>query len=145
MCIILDTNCWSSIFHPASEYYEEFKPVLDWIILGNGKIIYGGSKYKAELAKAPQYFRIFKLLKDKGRVILLKDEDVDKEQEKIEKKITDPDFDDPHLPAIVIVGSCLLICSVDKRSVKFVKNPLLYPKGIKAPKYYMGKRNVYNN
>lgn len=141
MCIILDTNCWNSIFQPTSIGYKEFKPVWDWITLGNGKIVYGGSKYMAELGKAPKYMKIFKLLKDRGRVIRLKDEDVDKEQERIGKIITDPDFDDPHLPAIVIVGKCLLICSADKRSIKFVKKSFLYPKGWKIPKYYMGERN----
>lgn len=60
----------------------------------------------------------------------------------MKKEITDKDFDDPHLPAIVIVSKCKVICSCDTRSVKFVTLPQLYPKGIDVPKYYTSKRNI---
>ena len=49
---------------------------------------------------------IINLLKNKGKAICVDKARVDKEQERIEKEITDKDFDDPHLPAIVIVAKC---------------------------------------
>lgn len=67
---------------------------------------------------------------------------VDKEQERIEKEITDRDFDDPHLPAIVIVSKCKVICSCDTRSVKFVTLPQLLSERNSIPKYYTSKRNI---
>lgn len=53
----------------------------------------------------------------------------------------DPDFDDPHLPAMVIVSKCQVICSVDNRSVRFVTNPKFYPDNIVIPKFFTGSRN----
>ena len=66
---------------------------------------------------------------------------VDAEQARIEKMVTDDDFDDPHIPAIVIVSKCKIICSVDARSIKYVAQSKLYPKGIDIPKYYTGVKN----
>jgi hypothetical protein len=52
MCIIIDTNRFSSIFEEENSDHDEFKPILDWIIFGKGKIVYGGTKYKQELTRA---------------------------------------------------------------------------------------------
>lgn len=141
MCIIVDTNCLAAVFERKSENHYQFAPVLEWIITGKGKLIYGGSKYLKELTRARRYIKIFNLLKDKGKAIPINKELVDKEQERIEKEITDKDFDDPHLPAIVIVSKCKIICSSDTRSIRFVTLPQLYPKGIDVPKYYTSDRN----
>lgn len=72
----------------------------------------------------------------------MNDSDVDAWQNIIGDKINNPDFDDPHLPAIVIVSKCRVICSVDTRSVRFVTDPHIYPKGVDVPKYYTSKKNV---
>lgn len=141
MCIIIDTNCFANLFKTNSEKHSEFKPVLDWILKGNGKAVYGGSKYRDELSKAHSYLKIFGLLNRYNRTLKIDDVIVDKEQARIESLITDPDFDDPHLPAIVIASSCRLICSEDIRSIRFVRDTKLYSKPLRAPKYYTGKRN----
>lgn len=142
MCVVVDTNCLASVFDCKSENHPQFAPVLEWIIHGKGKLIYGGSKYIGELYKAHKYIKIINELKKKGKAICVEKELVDREQERIEKEITDKDFDDPHLPAIVIVSKCKVICSCDTRSIKFVTLPQLYPKGIDVPKYYTSKRNI---
>lgn len=141
MCIIVDTNCFAPVFDRKSEKHDQFAPVLEWIISGKGKLIYGGSKYFEELKKASRYLKIINSLKKIGKAILVPKELVDKEQKRIEKKITDSDFDDPHLPAIVIVSKCKIICSSDTRSIKYVTQSKLYPKGIDIPKYYTGIKN----
>ncbi|MCC8198229.1 MAG: hypothetical protein LIP06_06550 [Tannerellaceae bacterium] len=141
MCIIIDTNTFANVFNANSVKHEQFKPVLDWIIKGNGKIVYGGSKYMGELKKAVSYLKIFRLLNQYGKAIKLNDEEVDAEQVKVEELINHPDFDDPHLPAIVIISSCKLICTGDTRSAKFVTNSILYKKKCHVPKYYTSKRN----
>lgn len=141
MCIIIDTNCLASVFDRKAEKHNQFAPVLEWIISGKGKLIYGGSKYLEELKKSRKYLRIINLLKSKGKAVLINKVLVDAEQKRIEKEITDDDFDDPHLPAIVIVSKCKIICSVDSRSIKFVTQSRLYPKGIDVPKYYTNIRN----
>lgn len=141
MCIIVDTNCLASVFDKKSDKHQEFEPVLEWITKGKGKFIYGGSKYLAELSKATKYLRIINILKKSGKTIIANKDIVDKEQKRIEQSITDEDFDDPHLPAIVIASKCKLICSVDTRSIKFVTCSKLYPKGIEVPKYYTSSKN----
>ena len=142
MCVIVDTNCFANVFSKTSERHKEFEPVLDWILNGKGKLIYGGTKYITELSKAPKYLRFINILKaKKNKVIVVDKEEVDEEQQRISALITDDDFDDPHLPAIVNVSRCRIICSSDTRSVKFVTDPKLYHNGVHPPVYYTGSRN----
>jgi hypothetical protein len=140
MCIIIDTNCFSSVFSRTSANHSEFKPVLNWIVCGHGKAVYGGSKYKEELKTAKHYLKIFRLLGTYNRLIKVDDNKVDAEQNRVEGIIIHPDFDDPHLAAIVIVSRCKLICSVDTRSIPHVTNRVLYNNQA-IPKYYTGLRN----
>lgn len=141
MCIIIDTNCFAAVFNRTSEKHSEFAPVLNWIICGNGKAVYGGTKYRNELTKAKRYLRIFGLLKQCHRLIMVNDNEVDIEQKRVESIIMQPDFDDPHLAAIVIVSRCKLICSEDVRSIPHVTNISLYARRSHVPKYYTGLRN----
>lgn len=142
MCVIVDTNTFGPVFDPANEKHAEFKLVLDWVLHGKGKFVIGGSKYMGELRKARRYSRIISILKVfKDKIIKLDDAAVDKEQKRIEGVEVDPDFDDPHLPAMVIVSKCQVICSVDNRSVRFVTNPKFYPDNFVIPKFFTGSRN----
>lgn len=142
MCIIVDTNTFGPVFDSGNEKHAEFKPVFDWVLYGKGKFVIGGSKYMGELRKAQKYLRIFGVLNIyRNKVIQLDTAEVDKIQKSIEAMVSDSDFDDPHLPAMVIVSKCRLICSDDSRSVRFVTNPHLYPDKVKTPKYYTGSRN----
>ena len=143
MCIIIDTNCLADVFNKESKRHKEFKPVLDWILHDIGKMVVGGSKYKDELRRNGTARRFVQILRQKAnKVILIEDNAVDNWQKKIEIKINHPDFDDPHLPAMVIVGKCHLICSGDLRSVEHVTRKDIYPKGIQPPKYYTRLRNA---
>ena len=142
MAIIVDANCLSNVFDKTCSEHEEFSPVYDWIISGKGKLVYGGTKYIEELSKLTRILRFINLLKNfKNKVVILDKDLVDAEQKRIEGLIDDPDFDDPHIPAMVIVSQCRLLCSRDARSERFVLNKMLYPRGVKPPKYYKGKQN----
>lgn len=141
MAIIIDTNCFANVFIRTSANHEQFKPVLDWVVNGKGLFVYGGSKYLNELKKAPKYLPILRFLKDVNKVYKGNTDNIDRIQSEIEANITDTDFDDPHLPAIVIDTKCKLICSEDKRSITFVKDKALYPKGFSSPVYYTSSRN----
>ena len=141
MPIILDTNCFANVFSAKSTKHEEFKPVLEWVKKGKGIFVYGGSKYIQELRTASKYLRIFRLLKDIKKIHEGNKEEIDKWEKEIKEKIKDQAFNDHHLSAIVIVTKCRIICSDDITSIKFVTNRDLYPKGIKKPKYYTGKKN----
>lgn len=141
MPIIIDINCLSSVFSQSSDDHKDFKPVLEWILFGKGKMVYGGTTYLKELSKAKKYLKIIQLLRDSNRVILGNHENVDKIEKEVIVIEKDDDFDDPHLLAIVVDTKCRLICSKDMRAVKFLKDPKFYPKGVKIPSFYSGKVN----
>jgi len=141
MCIIIDTNTFSSVFDGSSANHEEFKPVLDWIVVGSGKAVYGGSKYLEELRKAQKYLKIFRLLSDCKKTIKVDNSKVDSVEADLKSRVEHRDFDDPHLIAITIVSKCKLICSSDSRSYAFLKQPALYPKNFEKPKIYHSSAN----
>ena len=141
MPIIIDTNCFANVFSPKSNKHNEFKPVLEWILIGKGIMVYGGSKYKDELKKTPKYLSIIRLLKDVGKVLEGCSETIDRLQEQIESQNDDDDFDDPHLPAIVLATRCRLICSEDTRSIEHVTNRKYYPTRFSSPSYYTSSTN----
>jgi hypothetical protein len=52
MCIIIDADTLGLVFNPETKEHKKFKPVLEWINNGKGKIVYGGTKYEKELINA---------------------------------------------------------------------------------------------
>lgn len=143
MAIIIDTNCFSRVFCRSNKEHPEFAPVLDWIVSGNGIMVYGGSKYLHELRICRKFVPFINLLKTANKIYVCDADKVDALQAKFEKMYDDPDFDDPHLPAIVLVSKCRLICSKDTRSVPFVTSRDLYPKRFHVPQYYSGARDSW--
>lgn len=141
MAIIIDANCVANVFSRRSDKHKDFKPVLNWILLGKGLMIYGGTQYKRELAKTAKYLPIIRLLKDVGKAIEGCTKDIDDYQKKVEDLRENTDFDDPHLPAIVVITKCRIICSEDTRSIPFVQDGKYYPNGFKTPVYYTSKKN----
>lgn len=143
MCVIVDANTLSCVFSDDAQKKHQFEPVLKWVLQGKGKFIIGGSKYLSELTKVKAALEFLTLLKTKtkDKVVVLERDKVDILQKKIEAIVNDKKFDDPHLPAMVRVSHCMVICSLDARSVEFVTRPDLYPRGIKVPRYYTGVHN----
>jgi hypothetical protein len=141
MCIVIDTNVLANVFNKNAENHNEFKPVLEWILFGKGKIVYGGSKYKRELLMARKYFRLFVELKRKSKIIELDCQSVDNKQNEVSNMLVHRDFDDPHLVAILIISRCRLICSEDSRAFPFLKDGAYYPKHMVRPKIYCRESN----
>lgn len=142
MAIIIDANCLSRVFDKTNAEHEEFAPVLDWIVNGKGKLVYGGTKYLEELAKVKKIHSLINLLKDTRKKVEVMDKsDVDAEEKRIKELIPDEDFDDPHIAALVSVSKCRLLCSSDTRSEPYLLRKDIYPKGVKPPKFYKGKQN----
>lgn len=144
MCIIIDTDSLANVFKTDSQMHPEFKPVLEWILKGKGKVVYGGSKYEKELAKAKNYLKIFAELTKFRKTAYFEKNVVDKEQNLVEKLKSHKDFDDPHLVAIVRASRCKLICTNERRSNKFLTDKKFYSKcdGVSVPKLY--KRHTHN-
>ncbi len=138
MCIIIDTNVLSHVFDKNNQNHAEFKPVLDWIINGNGKIIYGGSKYKKEIGE--KLIRVFLALRKANKAIKLDDNIVDAEAARVSKLIQHDDFDDQHIVALLIKSGCRLICSLDSRAYPFFQHNTFFSSR-KKPRIYSGIRN----
>ncbi|MGB1204290.1 MAG: hypothetical protein ACPG5B_01520 [Chitinophagales bacterium] len=142
MPIIIDTNCLANVFSAKSDRHEHFKPVKEWIISGKGLVVYGGTQYFEELKKNMKYAKILRLLKASGKAKVGDRTKIDELTKRNKAIFPEKDFDDPHLPAIAIVTKCLLICSEDMRSVKYIKNRQLYPSGFSVPVYYSSEKNA---
>jgi hypothetical protein len=138
MCVIIDMNTLSCVFNEKNEKHNEFKPVLDWIKEGKGRIVYGGSKYLSELEKMTHYRRILIDYERKRKTIKLDDYKVDQKQQEIEGIIKHPDFNDSHIVAIIIVSRCRLLCSKDSSSYPFIRNKTLYPSKFGKISIYRG-------
>jgi hypothetical protein len=141
MCIVIDVNRIPSVLNPGASDHDEFRPILDWIQRCNAKIVYGGTTYKAELSKLPNYLPILSEMKRAGQVHEVDDENVDQVEGEIGKKIHDRSFNDQAIVAIVIVSHCRLVCSNDTSSFPFLKLTALYPKGVKRPSIYTGRKS----
>ena len=141
MCIVIDTNCFHPVFNTANQKHSEFRPVLMWIVDGEGKIVFGGSKYKSELARTPKILRFFLQLKRARKLVEVDQVRVDQWQAKVERILDPRKHNDPHLPAIVSVSGCRLICTEDKKSFALLKDRRCYPKRVSRPSIYSGARN----
>ena len=138
MRIVIDANALSVVFDPHNLNHEEFKPVSDWIYLGQGKMTYGGTKYEEELSRMTRFLGLIVELKKTVSIIILDRDSVDEEADKIASAVVDSRFNDPHILAIVIVGRCKIVCSADEVLHVFLQDKSLYPKGFPRPKIYTG-------
>ncbi len=142
MPIIIDANCIANVFDINCVKHNEYSPVREWIVSGKGKMVYGGTKYEQELRSLSKYLPLIRYLKDINKVIKGDKVEIDKYQCYVESIKDNADFDDPHLVAISVVTKCLLICSEDTRSIKYVKDRKYYPKSFsKVPSYYTSSSN----
>lgn len=140
MCIVIDTNVLPSVFKVDSTNHAQFKPVKDWIIKGKGKVVFGGSKYLAEIKE--KYLVLFSELKKAGKAIYIPNDIVDKQEEIVNAMIVHPDFDDPHLVALLRVSKCKLICSLDKRAFPYFRHSQFFRLAADRPRIYSSITNA---
>jgi hypothetical protein len=138
--MVIDANVFCSVFNPSSKDHYEFAPVLNWITKGAGFVVYGGTKYKQELANAPRYQKIFIELNNKGKTREVNCRLVDQDQ-KIVASLAKGTCDDQHIIAIFRVSGCHLFCSNDARSYKHIKDSKLYLKNQKHPLIYHKRKH----
>jgi predicted nucleic acid-binding protein len=135
--ILVDACVISIIFNNTHQNHSDFIPVLQRIHDGRVKMVYGGSQFNAELSKLYNYLRIIKQLRTAGKAIKLNDADVDAQAARIRTIEPLPDFDDPHLLAIIIVSKAPVICTVDARAMPFLRESRFYAKtGVSRPSIY---------
>lgn len=138
MCIVIDKNTIGSVFKSSAGDHSEFEPVLDWILNGKGKIVWGGSKYKYELGHCKKgYLAVFSRLGRMRKTVVIPAERVDVIEEKLKQKFQSSQIDDHHIASIIIASKCKVICSKDGRADKFLKNPhVYYQTGADIPSIY---------
>lgn len=143
MCIVIDINVFASVFKPDAQNFKEYEPIFKWIVeKRKGKVVYGGSKYLKEL---PQSYRSILLeLSKSGLTAYYPDtQAIDDYEEQIIQSIDDKRLNDPHIIAILGVTGCLLLCSEDSKSFKFIKDRQFYPKKYKGLKIYTKNKHKH--
>lgn len=148
MCTIIDVNAISAIFNIKDLRHAEFKPVIEWVNNRNGKIVYGGSKYKSELKKLATYLPLITELGRKGKVLVYADDGIDAKEQLIEADLrargiraNDKRFNDAHLVAIVAVTKVKIITSNDLSSISFLRDTRYYEHKSHRPVFYTRRRN----
>lgn len=129
------------VFNESNERHADFAAVKDWIDSRNGVVVYGGTKYKEELAETVRFMRLLRLLRDAGKAITIVDKVVDDIESTVQNLTENTDCDDQHIIALLGAARCPLLCSVDNRSFPFVKDKALYPKGTPPVRIYTALRN----
>lgn len=138
MCIIIDTNTLANVFDKNSAGHDEFKPVYDWIMVGKGKVVYGGTKYLSEIGK---HLSVFAELNRAKKAVNINKQKVDDRQVVVSDMIQHKDFDDQHLVALLLESQCKLICSLDKRASPYFRHNEFFSPANKKPKIYSNKGN----
>ena len=136
MCIIIDINSLHLVLNKSTKDHAKYKPIMDWLNKGKGKIIIGGGKYKNELCKATKYLNLIVEFEKQGCIHYIDDAHVNCEQENVKKKEMSSTFNDPHIVAMSIVSKCKLVCTHDNELKKFIKKRIFYPRNTSIPKLY---------
>lgn len=144
MCIVIDSCVLPKVFKKADQQHNNYRAVCEWIVNGEGKIVYGGSKFEKEIFDHHKWFlKALGLLQSHGKAIRADKSKVDRRQAIVEKLVKDRDFDDPHLLALLGVTGCQLICTGDTRAEKYILDKALYPKGGSVPAIFKdGKKHT---
>ncbi|MGJ0483951.1 MAG: hypothetical protein ACR65R_05370 [Methylomicrobium sp.] len=140
--MIFDTNAFGPFFDKKNTIHGEFRPALEWVLYGKGKLVFGGDKYKKELKAAPKYIRFFAALEKAGKIVKVNDEKVNDLEDLVRNIEPSNDFDDPHIIAIVLVSNCHIVCTGDLRAIPYIKDSRFYTNGTKKPKLYISSRNA---
>ena len=145
MCLVVDACSFSHVFNLKDKKHASFEPVFQWVFFGKGGgLIYGGTKYAGEVDFTSDTYRtLLTELNRKGRMFEMCTMCVDKVARDLAEAIPDePDFDDPHIVALVIISKCCIVCTDEHRGLRFWKRRALYPDGVNPPKIYMDLRNA---
>jgi len=138
MCVVIDSNCLTITFNENNSLYSEFEIVNRMIMNNKIKLIYGGSTYREELKRMPNYLKIIVELRKAGKAHLLETSEVDNKENEIETNPLCIGCNDIHIIAIVIVSGCRLVCSRDIGLHPYLRKRDLYPNRLSPPKIYQG-------
>jgi len=135
MCMLIDANLIPVVFSSRNSRHAEYKCLLEWFLYGKPKIVIGGYFFTKEIAiSLKSYLPLFTEFSKLNKVHKIDDAAIQQLTEEINSSENNPDFDDPHLLALLVLSKAKLYCSEDERSYRFVKDKKFYPDGCNPPK-----------
>lgn len=142
MCAVIDPPLFVKIFKKSDADHINFKKLNHHLTKGNGKIVYGGKKYRDELIKIASIIPILAELERARKIVKINDDVVARSADYAKSIAHSTDFDDEHLIGILDSTSCGVICINDPRAHRFIKNRSLYMNRGPRPKIYKDDRNA---
>ena len=141
MCLVIDTCCLSMVFDGRNRKHQGYVPVLKWIN-GKGRLVYGGSKYNTELARAPKFLPYLAELTRIRHVIRIPSPQVDAIAAELKVECPDPEFNDEHIVALVIAARCCVVCTDDNDAIAYLRRSELFAgRDASRPSIFRGRRS----
>jgi len=140
MCIVIDANVLSMVFEAENQKHVDFKSIKIWIHKRQGFLIYGGKKYKEELAA--NYRKLFNTLRDAGMAIPINDRVIEDAEKRIVNATKGTDCNDQHIIALLSCSGCWLLASLDRKAYPHFRNRGLYPPNMPKVRIYSSARNA---
>ena len=121
MCVIVDANLASRIFAQPAE--EDFAPVIEWLISGEGGLVIGG-KLASELGRLGNPRRLVLALLRAGRARQIPAPVVQVEEEWVAETGLCRS-NDLHVVALARVSGARTLCTLDRALQRDFRNPQL--------------------
>jgi len=149
MLVVIDANIFSAIVQ--SRY--EFEPLTEYIITGEGKVAYGGSKYNSEISAHIRFSKFLVELKRGRRTVRLDTNDVDCNEQFLIANFQNSRFNDHHIMAIVVLSQSEIVCSLDQGlhalinrcyqpdAIMIISKGCKHPGRIRKPGIYQNRRH----
>lgn len=136
MCLLIDTGDLPNVFNETSTNHDDFSPVKEWIINGDGILVFGSEAYMDELSRMSKYADLILQLKKNGDAKKVPDEDVEPIYRLLVEELSDTACDDEHLIAIAKATELNLVCVTDRGAQKFLQDDRLYHSPTDKPSIY---------
>lgn len=142
MSIVIDVNTMPSVFCASTSDHSDFRPVLEWILFGNGKVVVGGKTFMVELKRLPRYMRVLENLKAIGKAGFYTDPAIDSREQWVAEIEPRANFDDKHIVALIGHLKVRLFCSRDGRSFPFINDTRFYDSSTDRPAIYTNSKHA---
>lgn len=120
--MILDTNRFSMVFSDKPD--PEYAPVVEWLFDGDGLLVFGGTQYRAEIARHAAAQRVFVQLARAGRARSVVDGPVDAEAATLRACQSN----DSHIVALARVSGARTVCTDDHELMIDIRKKALLDK-----------------
>lgn len=124
MCVIVDANVWPDFCSDPTR--TRFGKVRAWLESDEGSLVYGGTKYRAEVRPIRAALQLLAEYVRAGRAMQYRDGPIDEEAARIEREERTRS-NDQHILALARVSGARILCTDDKKLMSDFKNRELVP------------------